>query len=187
MKLFHLNPNLCLILLSLLCGLYHLTAHSHSVQNKPRQVPLPVLTHYRGYLLTPIPLTSLEQSFQKNFPGQIRNYHYHDDAGVQQLIVRTIHQASRKLHPSAHCLRAAGFLLSEAKIVKDAYEEPWAEYYATQGGKTYTVRERIITTQSACSQSWTDVSAWYWNAVSQPRSGPWQAETLICLTPFTHP
>lgn len=185
-----LTPHRSLLALALLCILYQLiTPHIDLTKKREaRVITPPSLTHYRGQLLTPIPHSPLEESFQKNFPGQLASYSFQNERGSHQLIIRTVNQATRKLHPSSHCLRAMGFTLGRPVLIRDAYEEAWVEYPATKKGRNFLVRERVISLDDSSlspAPSWTEVSAWYWSALQNPDGGPWRAETLIIHQPFT--
>jgi hypothetical protein len=114
-----------------------------------------------------------EIAFAKSFPGSLSNHRW----GDRQVILRQVSVATRRLHPSRDCLRAAGFETTEAVTVSLRDGSQWARFYATRDGIRRTVHERI---RSTCDgASWTDVSSWYWGALRRPLNGPWQAETII--------
>ena len=120
-----------------------------------------------------LPPTDAETAFSKSFPGTISSHRW----GTGQVILRRVNQATRRLHPSGDCLRAAGFETTEAITVSLADGSRWARFSATRDGLRQTVYERI--TSSGDGSTWTDVSAWYWAALWHPLNGPWQAETVI--------
>jgi hypothetical protein len=123
--------------------------------------------------LHPLPPTDAETAFSKSFPGTLSSHRW----GTGQVILRRVNQATRRLHPSGDCLRAAGFETTEAITVSLADGSRWARFSATRDGLRQTVYERI--TSSGDGSTWTDVSAWYWAALWHPLNGPWQAETVI--------
>jgi hypothetical protein len=120
-----------------------------------------------------LPPTEAETAFAKSFPGTLSSYRW----GTDQVILRRVNQATRRLHPAGDCLRAAGFETTEAITVRLADGSRWARFSATRDGLRRTVHERI--TSSRDGSTWTDVSAWYWAALWHPLNGPWQAETVI--------
>jgi exosortase len=123
--------------------------------------------------LHPLPATEAELAFAKSFPGSLSSHRW----GNEQVILRQVHEATRRLHPSSECLRAAGFKTSEAFTVDLSDGTRWSRFYAERDGLRLIVHERI--TSPLNQKSWTDVSSWYWFALWHPLNGPWQAETLI--------
>lgn len=123
--------------------------------------------------LHPLPSTDAEVAFAKSFPGTLASYQW----GGSQVILRRVNEATRRLHPSGDCLRAAGFETTESITVTLGDGSQWARFSATRDGIRRTVHERI--TSSRDGSAWTDVSAWYWAALRRPLNGPWQAETVI--------
>lgn len=123
--------------------------------------------------LSPLPPSPTEMAFAESFPGTLASYHW----GGSQVILRRVNDATRRLHPSRDCLRAAGFNTTEAITIRLGDGSEWARFHASRDGIRWTVSERTV---SAGNRSaWTDVSAWYWAAVRHPLNGPWQAETVI--------
>ena len=135
----------------------------------------PSLFTFQGISLPlhPLPPTEAETAFAQSFPGTLSSHLWGND----QVILRRVTEATRRLHPSRDCLRAAGFDTTEALTVSLGDGSQWARFYATRDGERWTVHERI--TSSLNGTSWTDVSAWYWSALWHPLNGPWQAETVI--------
>lgn len=123
--------------------------------------------------LTPIRLGEREQRFAKAFPGKIAAF----SDGRTTWVVRWVEQPTRKLHPAADCLRGAGYTVIPGSAVADRSGALWAGSTATRGRETLRVQERIFAERE--TSGWTDVSAWYWNAVLQRTSGPWWAITQI--------
>lgn len=130
---------------------------------------------FDGLLLPmhPLPPTEAEMAFAQSFPGTLASYRWGND----QVILRRVNEATRRLHPSRDCLQAAGFETTEAITVTLGDGSQWARFRATREGIRRTVHERI--TSGRDGSSWTDVSAWYWAALRHPLNGPWQAETVI--------
>jgi exosortase len=138
-----------------------------------------VLTTYEfmdvDYDLTKIDPTAQEMNFSQHFPGSIGVY---QSAGLH-LIVRDVAYATRQLHPSSDCLRAAGYSIGAAKVFVDRKGGHWWHYRIQKEGHRFDVHERIVS--SLDQSSWTDVSAWYWSALRHPLNGPWRAETVITV------
>ncbi len=128
-------------------------------------------THFRGRPLTQQPLTALEARFLSNFPGAIARFF----DGTNTLIVRRVTQPTRRLHPASDCFRAAGYSVRGASAMADAAGNHWHCFVATQGVRSWRVCERIHNDDKAAA--WTDVSAWYWDALFS--SGPWWAITAV--------
>lgn len=123
--------------------------------------------------LEPLPMTDAEISFAGSFPGELANYRW----GRDQVILRRVTVATRKLHPSRDCLRASGFQVGESRTVTLADGSVWARFDAFHDGMRWTVHERV--TSDCNGSTWTDVSAWFWSAFARPLNGPWQAETIL--------
>lgn len=123
--------------------------------------------------LSPLPSSPAEMAFAESFPGTLASYRW----GDSQIILRRVNQATRRLHPSRDCFRAAGFATSEAITVRLGDGSEWARFHAMRDGSRWSVSERIVSELN--HKSWTDVSAWYWTALRRPLNGPWQAETVI--------
>jgi len=135
----------------------------------------PSLYTFDGLVLPlhPLPSTDAEMAFAKSFPGTLVSYQW----GSDQVILRRVTEATRRLHPSRDCLRAAGFETTETITITLGDGSQWARFSATRDGIRRIVHERI--TSGRNGSAWTDVSAWYWAALGHPLNGPWQAETVI--------
>jgi len=120
-----------------------------------------------------LPRTEVEEGFAKSFPGTLSSHRWGED----QVILRRVTEATRRLHASRDCLRAAGYETTEAVTVTLGDGSRWSLFHAARGGEARTVHERIISGRN--DSVWTDVSAWYWSALWHPLNGPWQAETVI--------
>lgn len=135
----------------------------------------PEVFTFRGMTLPlePLPQTDTESAFASSFPGTLASYRW----GTDQVILRRVNEATRRLHPSRDCLRAAGFETTDAVTVSFADGGQWSLFHATRDGERWTVHERVTSEQNGAV--WTDVSAWYWSALRNPLNGPWQAETVM--------
>ncbi|MFC7338164.1 exosortase/archaeosortase family protein [Haloferula chungangensis] len=125
-----------------------------------------------GVSLLPQPLSPMEQSFARSFPGEIAKFRW----GDAEVIMRRSHQATRMMHPSSDCLRAAGYETHSEAVFRDADGQLWGASLALRDGKRWLVHERYVSENGdAC----TDASAWYWQAMLHPDAGPWTATTVI--------
>jgi len=123
--------------------------------------------------LQPLPATPVEQAFANGFPGTLGSFTWSD----RQVILRRVTQATRRLHPSRDCLRAAGYLTTDSIVEEHGDGSRWSRFTASRAGQELIVRERIIS--EANDHTWTDVSPWFWSALFHPLNGPWRAETVI--------
>ncbi|MEO8614986.1 MAG: exosortase/archaeosortase family protein [Luteolibacter sp.] len=123
--------------------------------------------------LDPLPSSPAEFAFAKSFPGTLSSHRWGDD----QVILRRVTEATRRLHPSRDCLRAAGFETSDAVTVTRPDGSEWSRFSAVRDGERLLIHERIVSERDR--SAWTDVSAWYWAALRHPLNGPWQAVTVI--------
>ncbi len=134
----------------------------------PEQATWPATLN--GSPLVPLPLTQKEASFLSSFPGEVGRFR----AGDAEVILRKVNRATRLLHSSADCLRASGYAIQSPKMLEDEDGRRWQMFVAQSATERFTVRERIV---SATGQTYTDVSAWFWNA-SLGDAGPWLAVTI---------
>lgn len=131
--------------------------------------------HFQHHRLTPLEMDPSVLEAFSSFPGKVQAF----DSDGGRWILRWIHQPSRQVHPAAHCLRAAGYQIHPQGLQRDPYEMTWAHFEATRDGTVLDVHEQISDTRG---EVWTDVSAWYWDAVRGATSGPWWAVTRIQQT-----
>ncbi|MGB6220813.1 exosortase/archaeosortase family protein [Haloferula sp.] len=129
-------------------------------------------TMLEGVALVPQALSPVEQRFARSFPGQIAKFAW----GEAELIMRRTDRATRMMHPSDHCLRAAGFETHSEPVFRDADGRLWGASLARRDGKKWLVHERYV---SKNGDAHTDASAWYWQALVHPEDGPWTATTII--------
>lgn len=124
--------------------------------------------------LQALPSSPAELVFAASFPGSLSSHRW----GEAQVILRRVTTATRRLHPSRDCLRAAGYQTTDAITVSGGDGKEWARFIATQGEARLVIYERIVS--EVDGSTWTDVSTWYWAALFHPLNGPWRAETVIC-------
>lgn len=169
----YIGPRLILCLSALLAPV--LMIRSAMVVTPAVATSTPVSFTFNGLTLplSPLPSSASEMAFAKSFPGSISIHRWGDD----QLILRQVTMATRRLHPSHDCLRAAGYETTDSVIVRSNDGSEWSRFTATRGDASLIIHERIVSEQDG--RSWTDVPSWYWEAVGHPLNGPWRAETLI--------
>ncbi|CAN7542677.1 hypothetical protein [Rhizobacter sp. LjRoot28] len=123
-----------------------------------------------GRALRPLALSPVEHRFAARFPGHIARL----TDGDSVLVLRTVSQPTRMLHPAADCYRGLGYAIREARLERDAEHRLWRCFTAERAGSTIRVCERIT---DAAGQAYTDTSSWYWAAAFGRSPGPWQAVT----------
>ena len=128
---------------------------------------------FEGRLLRELPMGEREKRFAEGFPGRIGRFH----DGERELIVRWVTAGTRRLHPAVDCFAGMGYRVAPLPIEVDSAGARWGCFHAERGGEKLQVRERITETGNR-TNSWTDVSAWYWAAALGRTSGPWWATTV---------
>lgn len=123
-----------------------------------------------GRPLRPLARSEVEARFAAQFPGAIVRM----TDGRQQLVLREVDRPTRLLHPAADCFRGLGYRVEPAKLEVDARARRWSCFAATRRGERLRVCERLV---DAEGMAFTDVSAWYWSALTGRSQGPWQAVT----------
>lgn len=102
--------------------------------------------------LAALPLTPLEESLQRDFPGRVGRF----ADGRREIVLRWVIQETRKLDASSDCFKANGYRV-EAMSNKRVGDERWSRFVATRGKVRLEVAERI---HAADGGQWSDVSAW---------------------------
>jgi exosortase/archaeosortase family protein len=128
---------------------------------------------FEGRPLSRRPLHPVDERFAVGFPGEIGVFA--DDE--RRIVFRRVRQPTRKLHPAADCLRAAGYRVRPLPAIRDRDGALWSALEATapQNSMRLLVRERIA---DGAGNAFTDVSAWFWAATWRPQDGPWLAVTV---------
>lgn len=124
---------------------------------------------FAGKPLRALPMTELEQRFMSDFPGRIGRF----TDGEREIVIRWVTEPTRKLHPASDCFQGLGYSVRPLPLHRDDGGALWSSFAASKGNDRLRVYERI---HSESGESWTDVSAWYWSAVSE--NGPWWAFTV---------
>jgi len=126
-----------------------------------------------GVALVELPLSEMEQRFARTFPGQIGRFAW----GEREVIMRRTVRPTRRMHPAADCLRAAGFETRAEPLFRDVESGLWGCSTARKDGRRWQVLERYLSSDGSLLA--TDASAWFWQAMAQPDEGPWTALTVI--------
>lgn len=131
-------------------------------------------TEFEDVALKQLPLTAREEMFHQDFPGKVARF----TDGRREIIVRFVSQATRKLHPATDCFVAIGYKTKPLPMKIDRNGKRWSCFAAAKNtndkSESLRVCERIAIADE--SQSWTDVSAWYWSALFA-ENGEWWATT----------
>lgn len=126
---------------------------------------------FDGKTLTPLSLNDMEKRFATDFPGRIGRF----SDGEREIIIRWVTEPTRKLHPASDCFQGLGYVVKPLAAYRDERGSLWASFAATKGDEQLRVYERI---NSDSGETWTDVSAWYWSALSHEGNGSWWAITV---------
>lgn len=158
-----------------LCALWSLgqTIVDHSATQEagtPTQsAELP--TEWQGTPLRPLALSEVELRFARHFPGTLARM----TDGHQVLVLRTVTQPTRMLHPATDCYRGLGYRIRNEQLEEHTDKTRWRCFIAERGGRAVRVCERI---EDAQGQGFTDTSAWYWASAAGQSNGPWKAITV---------
>jgi hypothetical protein len=132
--------------------------------------------------LRPLALTPLETRFAGAFPGTMARF----TDGSREILFRRVARPTRKLHPASDCLRASGYTVQPLPAETGSPGRTWSRLAAERKGERLEVREIVVAGDGMLAavggagggESWTDVSAWYWNALWGRSGGPWTAVTV---------
>jgi len=158
-----------------LCALWGLgqTVAQHStvrdVGTPTQSVELP--SEWQGTPLRPLALSEVELRFARHFPGTLARL----TDGRQVIVLRTVNQPTRMLHPATDCYRGLGYRVHNEQLEEQTDKTRWRCFIAERGGRAVRVCERI---EDAQGQGFTDTSAWYWASVAGQSTGPWKAITV---------
>ena len=158
------------ILVTILCAVQGMLTPPPSVANVQYDVEWP--SYFHGAKLQERAFSPAEKDWARNFPGAVKSF----QVGSSQLVMRYVRRPTRSLHSSRDCFRAAGFSVTPLPIRIDQDGARWGCFSAQRGGELLSSCERIYDSNG---QSFTDVSAWYWNALIGESIGPWWAVTVI--------
>lgn len=141
---------------------------THSTSDLASELP----TQWNGAALRPLALSDVELRFAKYFPGTVarmaNNHH--------TLVIRTVNQPTRMLHPATDCYRGLGYHIHSEQLETQGHsQDRWRCFVAQRSGRSVRVCERI---EDANGQGFTDTSSWYWASIAGQSHGPWKAITV---------
>lgn len=125
---------------------------------------------FEGRPLKNIGLSSREEVFFRDFPGQIGRF----SDGEREIIIRRVTEPTRMLHPAGDCFQAIGFSTYPLPLKVGSDGKRWSCFAAARGDEQLNVCERI---ENHASNEWTDVSSWYWSTWGTGK-GEWWAFTV---------
>ncbi|THD01480.1 hypothetical protein B1810_20045 [Panacagrimonas perspica] len=123
-----------------------------------------------GMPLRPLALSAVERRFAQRFPGRIGRF----DNGGRTVVLREIMAPTRMLHPAVDCYRGLGYEVGAPVLERDSRRRLWRCFVAERAGQRQRVCEQVV---DDAGQTFTDASAWYWNALLGRSRGPWLAVT----------
>jgi len=127
-------------------------------------------TLWDGMPLRPLALSAVERRFAQRFPGRIGRF----DNGGRTLVLREVREPTRMLHPAVDCYRGLGYEVDTPVLERDSRHRVWRCFVAERAHQRQRVCEQVIDENG---QTFTDASAWYWNALLGQSRGPWLAVT----------
>lgn len=153
------------------------TAHEQGVESVPftqrasQATTTELPTQWQGAVLRPLALSEVELRFAMHFPGTVARM----TNGRQVLVLRTVNQPTRMLHPATDCYRGLGYRIHDEQLEVQVDNARWRCFVAERGGRAFRVCEHI---EDANGQGFTDTSSWYWASVAGQSTGPWKALTV---------
>lgn len=127
---------------------------------------------FGGLPLQELPLTNREHVYLKEFPGKIARF----TDGEREIVMRYVATPSRKLHPTADCLRGNGLTVSPLPLFQDSRNKIWGCVSAVSDrGERLKVCEQII---DIAGETFSDTSTWFWAAMLEQSHGPWLAVSV---------
>lgn len=119
--------------------------------------------------LRPLAPNRIEERFAHRFPGSIARF----ASSNADWVLRRVEVPTRMLHPAADCYRGLGYAIRDERLERGSVGLQRC-FIATQGEIALRVCERIV---DADGKTYTDTSAWYWDATLGRSRGPWLATT----------
>lgn len=110
--------------------------------------------------------------FTRGFPGKVARF----ASGNRQVVVRWVNSATRRLHPARHCFAGAGYEIHPQPMAHDANGELMSCFSARKAGNALRVCEVL---RGTGTESWPDVSSWYWHALSAPAGKSWWSFVIV--------
>lgn len=140
---------------------------AHSESGAPLEWP----HEFRGRPLMRVEFNDDARRFLANFPGSVARF----TDGEYDIIMRWVHEPTRRLHPAEDCYRGWGYEVAQSRIHNDGDGTRWRCFKAKLGAQEREVCEQMRDLEG---QHFTDVSAWYWSATLHETDGPWLVTTI---------
>ncbi len=172
MAAWHRHWPAAMVIALVLCALLPLALPRADAQTaSARHVEWP--HEWDGRTLRPLATTPVEQRFATRFPGAIGRF----SDGERVLVLRSVTQPTRMLHPAADCFRGLGYGIANTRLERDTQKRLWRCFEATApNGERLRVCERI---EAPDGSAFIDPSSWFWAASLGQSSGPWRAVTVV--------
>jgi hypothetical protein len=110
--------------------------------------------------------------FTRDFPGKVARFAARD----RQVVMRWVSSPTRRLHPASHCFTGAGYAVTPAPMARTRDGALMSCFNARRGNDALKVCEQL---RDPTGQSWPDVSAWYWHALTSPAGGSWWSFVVV--------
>ncbi|WP_244610080.1 exosortase Q [Lampropedia puyangensis] len=163
---------LALIGMTALLGQHTSAAHTTQLTSSHSSAYVEAPRDWQGMPLWPLALSAVEARFADQFPGRIERL----TTGRETLIWRHVQQATRMLHPATDCFRSMGYSIRNEQLTQRPDGRVWRCFEAQLQGQRLRVCELI---QDNTGKTYTDTSAWYWDALLGRSTGAWQAWTVV--------
>lgn len=155
-----------------------------SERPSPHARPALVLPRtFRGMPLHPDALSETEQRVLSSSATSVHRFTL-GTSGEEQVVLRTVHELSRTVHPAEECFEAQGFTLEPEPLSEVAVPElaphplRWSQFSYRDGERRYLVRQTLFSLAHGESFNPPSISEWYWRAFFLRAShGPWLAVT----------
>lgn len=152
--------------------LFTSSAHSKAVAMQTTQAFPGWPKRFEGLPLQELPAEKNDETFARDFPGKLKCF----AIGDRKVILRWVTKPTRQLHPSSDCYRGLGYSITWLPMETDREGRKWSCFEARKEKETILAKERITDSKGG---SWTDVSSWYWAAVSNQTAGPWWSTVVV--------
>lgn len=153
------------VLCALTASLVPFVPATRTVQAERSRLPAPYDS------MKELPLSDRDKRFTEDFPGVVCRL----TGGHLEYILRRVDQPTRKLHPAEHCFRGSGYQVNPAPVERHGARFRSC-FTAVSGAERLKVCQQIFDDHGG---SWSDVSAWYWQAEFGRSKGPWWAVTEV--------
>jgi hypothetical protein len=110
--------------------------------------------------------------FARDFPGRVARF----SARERQVVVRWVNSPTRRLHPASHCFAGAGYAIEPEPMRRSADGALMSCFVARKGAESLSVCEQF---RDSAGESWPDVSAWYWHALTASAGESWWSYVIV--------